>query len=85
MNTVQPQPSTQALQPVAGVAPPVAGGSRVGTITRSRFHWSHALLAVGILAVSGAGTVIVIKVIIELHIILSRAKHFMIVHVLAVV
>lgn len=61
VNTVQPQPSTQSLQPVAVVAPPAGGISSVGTITRSRFHWSHAILAVGILAISGAGTVLVIK------------------------
>ncbi|XP_022933438.1 peroxisomal membrane protein PEX14-like [Cucurbita moschata] len=61
VSTVQPQPSMQSLQPVASVAPPAAGGSSGGIITRSRFHWSHALLAVGVLAVSGAGTAIVIK------------------------
>lgn len=61
MNTVQPQPSTKSLQPVAAVTP-AGGESRVGTIARSRFHWSHAILAIGILAVSGAGTVVVIKV-----------------------
>lgn len=64
----------QSLQPVASVAPPAAGGSSGGIITRSRFHWSHALLAVGVLAVSGAGTAIVIKVTLPLHIIISRAK-----------
>ncbi|XP_022134944.1 peroxisomal membrane protein PEX14 isoform X2 [Momordica charantia] len=61
VNLVQPQPSTQSLQPVAGVPPPGGAVSSVGTITRSRFHWYHAILAVGILAVSGAGTVVVIK------------------------
>lgn len=71
MNSVQPQPSTQSLQPVAGVPPPGGAVSGVGTITRSRFHWYHAILAVGILAVSGAGTVVVIKVTLVLYIILS--------------
>ncbi|XP_038879463.1 peroxisomal membrane protein PEX14 isoform X1 [Benincasa hispida] len=61
VNTVQPQPSTQSLQPVAAVTPPAGGESRVGTVARSRFHWSHAILAIGVLAVSGAGTVVVIK------------------------
>ncbi|BAT76098.1 Peroxisomal membrane protein [Vigna angularis] len=32
-----------------------------GTLPRSRFHWSHALIAVGLLAASGAGTAIIIK------------------------
>lgn len=31
---------------------------------RSRFHWSHAVLAVGLLAISGAGTALVFKVLI---------------------
>lgn len=54
-NIQQPAP-TQALQPVA--AAPV---SKLGTLTPSRFHWSQALLAVGLLAVSGAGTALVFK------------------------
>nr|GEY02116.1 peroxisomal membrane protein PEX14 [Tanacetum cinerariifolium] len=53
---VQPQAPTQSLQPVA--AAPV---SKLGTLSPSRFHWSHALLAVGVLAVSGAGTAVVFK------------------------
>ncbi|XP_022921771.1 peroxisomal membrane protein PEX14 isoform X1 [Cucurbita moschata] len=61
VNTVQPQPSTQSLQTVSGVAPPAGGVSRQGTVTRSRFHWSQAILAVGLLAISGVGTVVVIK------------------------
>lgn len=61
VNTVQPQPSTQSLQPVAAATPLAGGESRVGTVARSRFHWSHAILAIGVLAVSGAGTVVVFK------------------------
>ncbi|KAK4568602.1 hypothetical protein RGQ29_004140 [Quercus rubra] len=51
----QPQAVVQTLQPAA-VAPP-------GTISsmRSRFHWSHAVFAIGLLAVSGAGTAVLIK------------------------
>ncbi|KAM3751696.1 hypothetical protein ACB098_04G129500 [Castanea mollissima] len=51
----QPQAVVQTLQPAAA-APP-------GTISsmRSRFHWSHAVFAIGLLAVSGAGTAVLIK------------------------
>ncbi|PWA73644.1 peroxin 14 [Artemisia annua] len=52
----QPQAPAESLQPVA--AAPV---SKLGTLSPSRFHWSHALLAVGVLAVSGAGTAVVFK------------------------
>ncbi|KAJ4829084.1 hypothetical protein Tsubulata_030984 [Turnera subulata] len=51
--SVQQPATSQALQPAA--APP-GGVSSVGTLARSRFHWYHAVFAVGILAVSGAGT-----------------------------
>ena len=44
------------MQPVTA-----APSSVMSTMTR-RFHWSHAVLAVGFLAVSGAGTAIVFKV-----------------------
>lgn len=52
----QPQAVVQTLQPVAAVPS--------GTISsmRSRFHWSHAVFAIGLLAVSGAGTAVLIKV-----------------------
>ena len=52
----------QPLQTVSGVAPPPGGVTHQGTVTRSRFHWSQAILAVGLLAISGVGTVVVIKV-----------------------
>ncbi|KAH8493053.1 hypothetical protein H0E87_022349 [Populus deltoides] len=55
----QPLVSAQTLQPVA--AGPTAVISSVGTLTRSRFHWYHAVFAVGLLAVSGAGTVVLVK------------------------
>ncbi|KAJ6765267.1 PEROXISOMAL MEMBRANE PROTEIN PEX14 [Salix koriyanagi] len=56
---VQPPASAQTLQPVA--AAPTAAISSVGTLTRSRFHWYHAVFAVGLLAASGAGTVVLVK------------------------
>lgn len=52
-NVQQVQPQT--LQPAG--APPSAG-----TLSRYRFHWSHAFIAVGLLAASGAGTAVLIKV-----------------------
>lgn len=54
---VPTQSTTQSLQPAAAatIAP-------VGTLARYRFHWSHAILAVGLLAASGAGTAVLIKV-----------------------
>ncbi|KAL2456890.1 Peroxisomal membrane protein PEX14 [Abeliophyllum distichum] len=56
-SNIQSQAPTQTLQP-RPVAP--AGSiSKMGTF--SRFHWSHALLAVGFLAVSGAGTAVLLK------------------------
>lgn len=58
-SNVQTQASVQTLQPVAaapnGIAP-------MGTLARSQFHWYHAVFAVGLLAASGAGTAVLIKV-----------------------
>ncbi|KAI9087582.1 hypothetical protein K1719_030452 [Acacia pycnantha] len=51
---VQQQAQPQALQPAG--APPSSG-----TLSRYRFHWSHALIAVGFLTASGAGTAVLIK------------------------
>ena len=65
---IQQQTPTQALQPAA------AAPSAVATLVRSRFHWSHAVIAVGLLAASGAGTAVLIKV---LHIDLSIIKDFL--------
>ncbi|KAJ0439630.1 putative peroxisomal membrane protein [Helianthus annuus] len=55
-SNIQPQAPTQSVQ-----SAPAAPGSKLGTLTASRFHWSHALLAVGVLAISGAGTAVVFK------------------------
>ncbi|PQQ16451.1 peroxisomal membrane protein PEX14 [Prunus yedoensis var. nudiflora] len=50
-SNVQAQSTTQTLQPAAA-AP---------TNAFPLFHWSHAIVAVGLLAVSGAGTAILLK------------------------
>ncbi|KAL7115257.1 hypothetical protein ACP275_04G173200 [Erythranthe tilingii] len=55
-SNVRPETATQVLQPNPVV--PV-GRSKMGIV--SRFHWSHALLALGFLAASGAGTVVIFK------------------------
>ncbi|KAL1340624.1 hypothetical protein HN51_026991 [Arachis hypogaea] len=56
---VQRSAQSQALQPG------VSGSAGVTTLSRTSsrysFHWSHALVAVGFLVVSGAGTAILIK------------------------
>ncbi|KAG8378910.1 hypothetical protein BUALT_Bualt07G0033700 [Buddleja alternifolia] len=57
LSNVQQQPPTQVLQPTP--VGPVGTISKMGTLYR--FHWSHALLAVGFLAVSGAGTAVLFK------------------------
>ncbi|KAI3759387.1 hypothetical protein L6452_07161 [Arctium lappa] len=59
ISNIQAQAPTQYQQPAA--AAPAAPDSKLGTLTASRFHWSHALLAVGVLAISGAGTAVVFK------------------------
>lgn len=51
---VQPQVQTSAATPTAGII------TKTGTL-QSRFHWTHALLAIGVLALSGAGTAVVFK------------------------
>ncbi|WCJ36069.1 Peroxisomal membrane protein PEX14 [Euphorbia peplus] len=56
---VQPSAQAQALQPAA--ATPVGAVSSVGTLKRYQFHWYHAVVAVGLLAASGAGTALLIK------------------------
>lgn len=54
----QPQASSQTLQPA-----PAASAASISKLAKlTQFHWSHALLAVGLLAVSGAGTAVLFKV-----------------------
>ncbi|RDX93727.1 Peroxisomal membrane protein PEX14 [Mucuna pruriens] len=50
---------SQALQPTIPASTGVTTSS--GILSRRRFHWSHAFVAVGLLAASGAATVILIK------------------------
>lgn len=59
-SNTQSQAPAQTLQPVAAVPNTVAPS--VGTLTKSRFHWYHAVIAVGVLAASGAGTAVLLKV-----------------------
>lgn len=53
---IQAQGPTQTMQPV-----PATQSGVMSTMGR-RFHWSHAVLAVGFLAISGAGTIVIFKV-----------------------
>ncbi|KAF7838332.1 peroxisomal membrane protein PEX14 isoform X2 [Senna tora] len=57
-SNIQPQAQAQALQPGASAS---TGTTTLATVSRSRFHWSHAFIAIGFLAASGAGTVVLIK------------------------
>ncbi|KAK1565191.1 hypothetical protein Q3G72_020789 [Acer saccharum] len=57
-SNIQPQAPTQALQ-TAAAAP--TGAISPSGLMLSRFHWYHAVFAVGLLAVSGAGTAVLIK------------------------
>ncbi|KAL9434223.1 hypothetical protein AB3S75_028950 [Citrus x aurantiifolia] len=59
-SNIQSQAPTQALQPQPAGAAPTAV-SLGSTTMMSRFHWYHAVLAVGLLAASGAGTAVFIK------------------------
>lgn len=56
-SNVQQQPPTQLLQPTSVL--PVGSTSKIGML--SQFHWYHAVLAVGFLAASGAGTAVLFK------------------------
>ncbi|KAG5153745.1 hypothetical protein AAZX31_05G035800 [Glycine max] len=58
-SNIQQQAQQQTLQP--GLPASTGVNTSSGTLSRSRFHWSHALIAVGLLAASGAGTAIIIK------------------------
>ncbi|XP_034673408.1 peroxisomal membrane protein PEX14 [Vitis riparia] len=56
-SNIQQQAQAQTLHPSA--ATPAGVISKTGT--QYRFHWSHAFLAIGFLAASGAGTAILFK------------------------
>jgi peroxin-14 len=47
--------------PQASLITPAGAVVSVGSSLRSRLHWYHAIIAVGVLAVSGAGTVVLFK------------------------
>ncbi|KAL9239598.1 hypothetical protein vseg_013907 [Gypsophila vaccaria] len=53
--------NTVAQAPIRAMQPMAAAPAGVMSTMKSKFHWSHAVLAVGFLAISGAGTVIVLK------------------------
>ncbi|XP_011028565.1 PREDICTED: peroxisomal membrane protein PEX14 isoform X2 [Populus euphratica] len=55
----QPPAPAQTLQPVA--AAPTGVISTMRTLTQHQFNWHHAVVAVGLLAVSGAGTAVLVK------------------------
>lgn len=56
---IQQQTSTHTVQPASMAS---AGSiSKLGAL--SRFHWSPAILAVALLAISGAGTAVLFKVL----------------------
>ncbi|KAL2961379.1 hypothetical protein AAZX31_17G087200 [Glycine max] len=58
-SNIQQQAQHQTLQP--GLPASTGVNTSPGTLSRSKFHWSHTLIAVGLLAASGAGTAIIIK------------------------
>ncbi|KAL0925015.1 hypothetical protein M5K25_003321 [Dendrobium thyrsiflorum] len=74
MQATQVKPST-SLQPQASLqtAPPAA--SQVGAVSlttmsqKPRFNWSHALIAIGVLSASGAGSAVLFK-----RVVLPRLK-----------
>ncbi|XP_008806903.1 peroxisomal membrane protein PEX14-like isoform X2 [Phoenix dactylifera] len=55
---VHPQVPSQSSQPVPA---PVGGVVMAPSLQQTRFYWSHAFLAVGVLAASGAGTALFFK------------------------
>ncbi|KAG1342781.1 peroxisomal membrane protein PEX14 [Cocos nucifera] len=68
---LQPQAAVQTPQPAAA---PASGVLVAPKLQQSKFHWSHALLATGVLAVSGAGTAVLFKVF--LHTFTHLAVYF---------
>ncbi|CAN1774789.1 Peroxisomal membrane protein PEX14 [Linum perenne] len=60
LSTSNSLPTAVAQTPAVATGPS-GGSSSVVTLARSRFHWYHAVFAVGLLAASGAGTAVWIK------------------------
>lgn len=66
VTVAQPMPST-SLQTQAPIQSPQPVGVQVSSamvpaMKQSRFQWSHAIIAAGVLAASGAGTAVFFKV-----------------------
>ncbi|KAL1203922.1 Peroxisomal membrane protein PEX14 [Cardamine amara subsp. amara] len=59
VSNVQPQGQTQAMQPLVAAPAPLVVSPQAAFL--SRFRWYHAILAVGVLAASGAGTAVFVK------------------------
>lgn len=57
----QPQALTVTAQPLTPA--PSGVDSTIGTRNQYRFHWSHAIFAIGFIATSSAGTIILVKVL----------------------
>lgn len=60
---MQQQSPTQAIQPASNT--PIGTVSKGGTSALYHLGWQQALLAVGLLAISGAGTALVFKVVFQ--------------------
>lgn len=56
---LKPQPISQ---PQAGQLHAAAPSGVMKTMSGYRFHWTHAVYAIGLLAASGAGSVVIFKV-----------------------
>ncbi|XP_020573088.1 peroxisomal membrane protein PEX14 [Phalaenopsis equestris] len=65
--SLQPQTSVQPHPPAAAN---VGAASLVPTYQKPRFNWSHALIAIGVLSASGAGSAVLFKV----KVVLPRLK-----------
>ncbi|CAL0319994.1 unnamed protein product [Lupinus luteus] len=58
---IQQQAQPQALQPSVSASTGLTTSLRTFTLSGFTFRWSHALIAVGLLVTSGAGTAMLIK------------------------
>ena len=60
---VKSTPNVQPPAPAPVAAAPTGVISTMRTLTQHQFNWRHAVFAVGLLAVSGAGTAVLVKVL----------------------
>lgn len=65
LNTLQPQDPVQTPQPAG---PPITVASASPSQQPRRFHLSHALVAAGVVAASGFGSAVLVKVLLLAHI-----------------